>query len=226
MTKDEELIERIDKMLLASPVDEYTTMIAVEPDDLREIRNRLEALARPVVGVEIEHAIANIRNLVIDLEAMEPELVEYIRLTPQAKLVREWLAASPSPVVGDREALQEAHDAIDQALDDMGAQGHCVCPEAKDWLGSARTKAANALSTPVVGGEWLPIADALPGEGYMAAFKAPLRKDGRYEIVGPGRVTTEREYRNYLGPWQGIELVYKLPDPHTTDRAGMAQEVE
>lgn len=60
---------------------------------------------------------------------------------------------------------------------------------------------------------WEPIADAAPGHGYMAAFKAPLRKDGRYEIIGPGHVTAEHGYRNYLGPWQGIELVYKLPPP-------------
>lgn len=165
MTKDEELIERIDRMLLASPVDEYTTMIAVEPDDLREIRNRLETLARPVVGVEgldrlrpyLRHQVACQTRLRLGHKDCSCGLADL--LSPAA------LAASPSPVVGDREAIGRAYR---------------NCAE------------MNRQMAGTIG--------AQPGSSIFAALEACAERMD--------------------------EIATDNADPHTTDRAGMAQEVE
>jgi hypothetical protein len=116
--QDEELIERIDKMLLASPVDEYTTMIAVEPDDLREIRDRLEALAQPVVGVNL---LASAKTALMYLETgfIECEQCGHEVKTKDldaAYELRDALAASPSPVVGDEGRSPELVEVIREWL--------------------------------------------------------------------------------------------------------------
>ncbi|MBB3876134.1 hypothetical protein GGR47_002380 [Sphingomonas aquatilis] len=43
-----------------------------------------------------DKAIGLIRDLVVELETWEPELLDVLRLTPQAKLLREWIAKPAS----------------------------------------------------------------------------------------------------------------------------------
>lgn len=207
MTKDEELIERIDRMLLASPVDEYTTMIAVEPDDLREIRNRLEALARPVVGVP--DPVQEFEDYWAASKYCTRNMIGY-----SDKKCLAWeaysaaLAASPAPVVGDREAI--ARTALSrEEKDAILAYMERHCPHrAKEtaWDAVSAFNAVLSLSTPVVGGEFVQNFRDAVGEDAWLSIPAYLQN----WIIAKALATHKA----------------MSPDPHTTDRAGMAQEVE
>lgn len=210
--QDEELIERIDKMLLASPVDEYTTMIAVEPDDLREIRDRLEALAQPVVGVE------RLRRATT-LNAQTASDAEWTELLAAALDVVD-LAASPSSVVGD----EGRRTALCYLIERM-------CPDKPDSnlgnpVGSQVEALADAIlsSTPVmsVSGE----ADVKSRFPIFSYLLGELDFNGNWfgdEPTGP-RFWWRKNLREALAALS--TPVTEVPDPHSLDRAGMMQEVD
>jgi hypothetical protein len=115
--QDEELIERIDRMLLASPLEDDGTMIAVEPDDLREIRDRLEALAQPVVGVPSAFDLMQEFYLSKYYEPKAARPADNVQAAIEFTLDRlAALEASPSPVVGD-EGRREISAAIAYAAE-------------------------------------------------------------------------------------------------------------
>jgi hypothetical protein len=81
---------------------------AVPFDEAKAIHNKARAdillafaAERAGVGEESpkDRALRLVRELVMDLETWEPELLEVLRLTPQAGLLREWMAKPSAPPI-------------------------------------------------------------------------------------------------------------------------------
>lgn len=240
MTKDEAYKPEHLPLLLR---DQVVTVLRCEAephvvDDAERIvmqaADRLEALAQPVVGKDgwlsgypdylaDPAGLERFRQSVI--EASDPHDMAPINFNSLARLIdtidnlRAALAATPSPVVGDREAIGRAFEIARQVGSMEGrtdAQTY--------WFGKARdlmndADAILSLSTPVVGGSADSLVDAATGGRFsnLTAFtEAMLSADDERsldELVGEAATLLHA----LAGP---------LPDPHTMDRAGMAQEVD
>ena len=238
MTKDEELIEQLRAALiacgrhagamLADDVSSDFLMLVPEEVRLKLAASQTEALARPVVGVQIPMALMQAVEDFINEPQRSPDIEPMEVRDYRHALYRVWsplcqailtantaaLAASPSPVVGDREAIADSLKHCKALILSTGreipvADGKITLPG--DLTDTERTELRGilSLSTPVVGG----IKDAL---GQTLTLIDDLYRE--YGIaLNDEHVAVARHAR---GVW--LDAL----DPHTTDRAGMAQEVE
>jgi len=77
------------------------------------------------------------------------DLVTWLRMTGMRHVdreTRERLDDVANELQSLRSALEVAEEALDQLLDDMGADGLCVCQQAKDEAIAARNVARAALN--------------------------------------------------------------------------------